>query len=114
MDKIALASQLIVAFSVLFVWVFRFDNIVKEFKQYGLSDLIRNSVGASKISLSALLIAGVFYPGLVVLSSLSMAFFMFCAQLAHIKVRNPLIKFIPSLLFLVLSLFIAAVNMGLL
>ena len=75
MDKIALASQLIVAFSVLFVWVFRFDNIVKEFKQYGLSDLIRNSVGASKISLSALLIAGVFYPGLVVFSSLSMAFF---------------------------------------
>jgi len=62
MDKIALASQLIVAFSVLFVWVFRFDNIVKEFKQYGLSDLIRNSVGASKISLSALLIAGVFLP----------------------------------------------------
>ena len=114
MDKIALASQLIVAFSVLFVWVFRFDNIVKEFKQYGLSDLIRNSVGASKISLSALLIAGVFYPGLVVFSSLLMAFFMFCAQLAHIKVRNPLIKFIPSLLFLVLSLFIAAVNMGLL
>jgi len=51
---------------------------------------------------------------LVVFSSLSMAFFMFCAQLAHIKVRNPLIKFIPSLLFLVLSLFIAAVNMGLL
>ena len=114
MDKIALASQLIVAFSVLFVWVFRFDNIVKEFKQYGLSDLIRNTVGASKISLSALLIAGFFYPGLVVFSSLSMAFFMFCAQLAHIKVRNPFIKFIPSLLFLVLSLFIAAFNMGLL
>ena len=114
MDKIALASQLIVAFSVLFVWVFRFDNIIKEFKQYGLSDLVRNMVGASKISLSALLIAGVFYPGLVLFSSLGMAFFMFCAQLAHIKVRNPLIKFIPSLLFLVLSLFIAAVNMGLL
>ena len=114
MDKIALASQLIVAFSVLFVWVFRFDNIIKEFKQYGLSDLVRNMVGASKISLSALLIAGVFYPGLVLFSSLGMAFFMSCAQLAHVKVKNPLTKYIPSLVFLTLSLFIAAVNWGLL
>jgi len=65
MDKIVIVAQLVVALSVLYVWVFRFDNIIKEFKQYGLSDLVRNMVGASKISLSALLIAGVFYPGLV-------------------------------------------------
>jgi hypothetical protein len=31
-----------IAISVVIVWVFRFDNIVKEFKQYGLSDLTRN------------------------------------------------------------------------
>ena len=114
MDKIALISQLIVAISVLFVWIFRFENIVKEFKEYGLSDLTRNVVGASKISLSALLIAGIFYPGLILFSSLFMAFFMLCAQMAHFKVRNPWAKFMPSLLFLILSLFIAAVNMGLL
>ena len=90
------------------------ENIIIEFKQYGLSDLIRNIVGASKISLSALLIAGIFYPGLILFSSLSMAFFMFCAQLAHIKVKNPWVKFIPSLIFLILSLLIAAINMGLL
>ena len=114
MDEIAVVAQLIVALSVLYVWVFRFENIIKEFKQYGLSDLVRNIVGASKISLSALLIAGIFYPGLVLFSSLSMAFFMFCAQLAHVKVKNPIAKYIPSLVFLVLSLFIAAVNWGLL
>lgn len=114
MDKILLAAQLIVAFSVLYVWIFRFENIIIEFKQYGLSDLIRNIVGAFKISLSALLIAGIFYPGLILFSSLSMAFFMFCAQLAHIKVKNPWVKFIPSLIFLILSLLIAAINMGLL
>lgn len=114
MDKIANVAQLFVALSVLYVWVFRFDNIMKEFKQYGLSDLVRNMVGATKISLSALLIAGIFYPGLVLFSSLGMAFFMFCAQLAHVKVKNPLTKYIPSLVFLTLSLFIAAVNWGLL
>lgn len=109
---IALIAQLIVAVSVLYVWVFRFDNIIKEFKQYGLSDIMRNIVGASKISLSALMIAGVFYPGLVLFSSLSMAFFMLCAQLAHIKVKNPWIKFLPSFIFLILSLFVTAVNLG--
>ena len=112
MEKIALIAQLIVAISVLYVWVFRFDNIIKEFKQYGLSDIMRNIVGASKISLSALMIAAVFYPGLVLFSSLSMAFFMLCAQMAHIKVKNPWIKFSPSFIFLILSLFVAAVNLG--
>ena len=113
MEKIALIAQLIVAISVLYVWVFRFDNIIKEFKQYGLSDIMRNIVGASKISLSALMIAGVFYPGLVLFSSLSMAFFMLCAQVSHIKVKNPFIKFVPSLIFLIMSLFIASFNCGL-
>lgn len=113
MEKIAVIAQLIVALSVLYVWVFRFENIIQEFKQYDLSDLVRNMVGASKISLSALLIAGVFFPGLILFSSLGMAFFMFCAQLAHIKVKNPITKYIPSFVFLVLSLFIAAVNWGL-
>jgi hypothetical protein len=39
--SIIVIAQLIVAVSVLVVWVFRFDNIVKEFKQYELSDLTR-------------------------------------------------------------------------
>jgi hypothetical protein len=38
------------------MWVFRFDNIVKEFKQYGLSDLTQTIV-ATKIVLATLLVA---------------------------------------------------------
>jgi methionine aminopeptidase len=41
MEVLSVIAQLIVAVSVLVVWVFRFDNIVKEFKQYELSDLTR-------------------------------------------------------------------------
>ena len=48
MENIAIAAQLIIAVSIVIVWVFRFDNIVVEFKQYGLSDLVRSVVGASK------------------------------------------------------------------
>ena len=54
MENLAVYSQIIIAVSVINVWVFRFDNIVKEFEQYGLSDMIRNIVGATKISLSTL------------------------------------------------------------
>jgi len=114
MEKIAIYCQIIIAVSVINVWVLRYDNIVKEFVQYGLSDLIRNVVGATKIALSTLLIVGIFYDKVVLISSLSMAFLMICAQLAHISVKNPLIKYIPSLTLLLLSLFVAGVNLGVL
>ena len=114
MENIATLAQLIIAVSILIVWVFRFDNIVIEFKQYGLSDLIRSMVGASKIALATLLVVGIFYKEVVFISALLMAFLMVCAQIAHIKVKNPLSKYIPSFLLLILSLFVAAVDYGLL
>ena len=110
MEQISLIFQLIVAVSVLYIWIFRYDNIVVEFKHYGY--LVRNFVGASKISISALLIMGVWYSEVTIYASLSMAFFMLCAQLSHLKVKNPFIKFIPSLIFLIMSLFVASFNFG--
>tara|TARA_B100000780_G_scaffold179992_1_gene126183 strand:+ start:149 stop:493 length:345 start_codon:yes stop_codon:yes gene_type:complete len=114
MENIAILAQLIIAISILIVWVFRFDNIVVEFKQYDLSDLIRSMVGASKIALATLLVVGIFYKEVVFISALLMAFMMVCAQIAHVKVKNPLSKYIPSFLLLILSLFVAAVDYGLL
>ncbi len=114
MEKMTILAQLIIAISIVIVWVFRFDNIVIEFKQYGLSDMIRSMVGASKIALATLLIVGIFYKEVVFISALLMAFLMLCAQIAHIKVKNPFSKYIPSFLLLILSLFVAAVESGLL
>ena len=114
MENISILAQLIIATSIIVVWVFRFDNIVVEFKQYGLSDLIRSMVGASKVSLDTLLVVGIFYEEVVFVSALLMAFLMICAQVAHIVVKNPLTKYIPSFLLLILSLFVAAVDYGLL
>jgi len=115
MENIAILAQLIVSISVIIVWVFRYDNIVEEFKHYGISDLLRNIVGASKISLATILIVGICYEmsDLLVASSLGMAFLMICAQYSHIKVKNPWIKFVRSFILLVLSLFIGAFNYGL-
>jgi hypothetical protein len=100
-------AQIVIAISVAYVWIFRFDIIVIEFKQFGLSDLIRNIVGASKIALATLLITGIWFPALVFIPALVMAFLMICAQFFHFKAKNPWLKHIPSLLLLALSLFIA-------
>ena len=113
MLELSLLSQLIVALSVFFVWTMRYDNVVKEFKEFGYSDLLRNFVGAFKISSATLLLAGIWYTDLILIGSISMAFFMFCAQMSHLKIKNPLIKFMPSLIFLLMSLFITAFNCGL-
>ncbi len=106
----SIIAQIIVAVSIGIVWIFRFDNIVKEFKQYQLNDLIRNLVGAAKISLSTLLITGIWYPSLTLVPSLLIALLMLCAQFFHFRVKNPFVKFLPSLLLLFLCLFIAAIS----
>jgi hypothetical protein len=112
MENLVIFAQIILALSVAYVWIFRFDNIILEFKQFGLSDVIRNLVGASKIALATLLITGIWYTNLVVYSSLGMAFLMVCAQIAHFKVNNPIIKHLPSFILLILSLLIAGLSSG--
>jgi DoxX-like family len=114
MPTFPILAQLIVALSILFVWTFRFGNIVKEFKQYGLNEVTRSIVGTSKIALSVLLIAGIWYPALVLIPALLLAFFMIAAQYFHFKAGNPWQKRIPSLLLLLLCLYIAAGSQGLL
>ncbi len=113
MINISILAQIAVALSIVFVWVFRFNNVEKEFKQYGLSDLTRNIVGASKLSLSTLLVAGIWYSDLVLIPALLLAFFMLSAQYFHFKVGNSMQKKLPSLVLLVLCLFIAAVALDL-
>jgi len=113
MNNYSIIAQVIVALSIAYVWIFRFDNIVKEFKQYGLSDLTRNLVGCSKIALSTLLVAGIWYSDLVLMPALLIASFMLSAQYFHFKIGNPWPKHIPSLILLILSLFISAVSLKL-
>lgn len=110
MENLLVIAILIVAVSIVIVWVFRFENIVKEFKDYGLSIFMRSAVGAAKIALATLLVAGIWYPSLIFVPALLMAFLMVSAQYFHFKVKNPLQKRLPSLFLLLLCLFIAAVS----
>ena len=113
MELLATVSQVIIAASIGTVWVFRFDNIIQEFEHFGLSTLIRSMVGASKISLATLLVAGIWYPELILISASGIAFLMICALFAHFSVRNPLPKYLPAFALLSLSVFLVATKMNL-
>ena len=107
MELLINVLQVTVGLSVAYVWTFRLDNVFKEFEQFGLSDLTRNAVGVSKISLATLLIAGIWFPPLILVPSICMIGFMICAQYFHFKAKNSFIKHLPSMILLLLSIIIA-------
>ena len=107
MENLVIITQLVLALSVAYVWIFRYDNVVKEFKQFGLNDITRNFVGASKIALATLLVAGIWHSSLVQIPAVLMGLFMISAQYFHFKIKNPFIKHLPSLLLLILCAIIA-------
>ncbi|MDB4347815.1 DoxX family protein, partial [Bacteroidia bacterium] len=86
MENLLILAQLVVAVSVVYVWTFRFHNVLKEFKQFGLSDLTRNFIGAIKISLATLLCVGIWHSSFVLIPSILMGLLMIGAQYFHFKI----------------------------
>jgi len=104
--------QLVIAASVAFVWIFRLDNIIKEFDEYRLPSVVRNMVGAAKISLATLLVAGIWYPALVFVPAVLMSLLMVCALIAHATVRHAWPRYVPALVLMLLSLDVSAATQG--
>lgn len=111
MNNLMVVLQIIVAVAVYYVWTFRMANVIKEFNQFGLNELMRNIVGNSKISLSALLLLGIWFPIIVPYAAGFMAFFMLSAQYFHFKNSSPLVKRLPSFLFLTACIIIVLISL---
>ena len=99
------------------VWLFRFNketpyrggdakNMIEEFATYGLDINIMYLVGALKIFASLGLIIGIFKTKVSAYSSLLMAILMIGAIYFHFKISDPAIKYFPSVLMLLCSIFI--------
>lgn len=95
----------LVAGSIYFVWVVRYQNIVEEFKYYGLPSWLRDLVGILKLSFALML----FSKHLLVnfLGASGIAALMLAAMATHWKVRNPFYKIAPSMSLMVICSFIA-------
>ena len=114
MQDLTIVLQALVAASIFFVWVVRYDNIIQEFKQYGLPDWLRDLVGILKLTFALLLLLGIQRASLATIGSLGIAGLMGCAFAVHLRVKNPAFKMLPALTLLVLSLIIAVTNYRLL
>jgi uncharacterized membrane protein YphA (DoxX/SURF4 family) len=115
MEWIPILIQLIIAVSIVNVWIIRFgkptswrggsaQNMKEEFRTYGLPHWFMTLIGASKLLLASLLIVGIWLPELVRPAAIGMAVLMLGAIAMHIKVKDSLIKSLPAFTFLVLSL----------
>ena len=115
MEWIKIAIQVIIAVSIFNVWIIRFGkptswrggsakSMKEEFEAYGLPEWFMKLIGFLKLTLAALLIAGIFVPDLIKPAAIGMAVLMLGAIVMHIKVKDSLVKSFPAFSFLVLSL----------
>ena len=114
MSIIGKAAQTAAALWILNVWFNRFDkdtgyrggdatNMVEEFEAYGLSEKTMYAVGATKVSLATLMLAGLRFSRLTQPASAALAALMVGAIGMHIKVKDPLKRSLPAMSVLALS-----------
>jgi len=110
MHDLAISLQALVAASIFFVWVVRYDNIVQEFRQFGLPDWLRDVVGILKITCALMLLVGIERQRFALIGGLGIAVLMGGAVVTHLRVKNGLFKMLPSLTLFVFSLVIAFIS----
>jgi hypothetical protein len=57
-------------------------------------------------------LTGIWYAELTLYAAMGMAAFMLAAQLSHLRVKNPFLQRLPSLVFLLMSVFVALFHYG--
>jgi uncharacterized membrane protein YphA (DoxX/SURF4 family) len=102
--------QALVAASVFFVWVVRYPNIVAEFQQWRLPDWLRDSVGIVKLTLALMLLIGIDRRQFAIGGGIGLSLLMLAAFATHLRVKNPIVKMLPSLTLLALSMLIVLIN----
>jgi hypothetical protein len=122
MKLIGKLAQAAAALWILNVWFNRFNkdtgyrggnatNMKEEFEEYGLSETTMYAVGAAKVSLAGLMLAGLVKPRVSRPASIGLALFMVGAIGMHIKVGDSVKRYLPALSVFSLST-IAAVLSG--
>ena len=114
METVVQVIQVIIALSLLLVWLARPNmktgyrggnakNLKEEFSVYGLPYWFMILVGILKVGFALLLIAGLWLPQFTLISAIAIAVLMAGALFMHIKVKDPLKKSLPALTLLLLS-----------
>ena len=119
---IGLILQAIVGLGLLNVWLLRREsatayrggeakNLKDEFATYGLPAPMFYIVGGLKIICGALLLVGFAYPPVVLPAAAVIAVLMMGAVAMHMKVGDPVSKYVPAALMLAMSGAICAISL---
>ena len=119
---IGLILQAIVGLGLLNVWLLRRQsatayrggeakNLKDEFAAYGLPAPMFYIVGGLKIVCGVLLLVGLAYPPVVLPAAAVVAVLMMGAVAMHLKVGDPVSKYVPAALMLAMSGAICAISL---
>ena len=119
---IGLILQAIVGLGLLNVWLLRRQsatayrggeakNLKDEFATYGLPAPMFYIVGGLKIVCGVLLLVGMAYPPVVLPAAAVIAVLMMGAVAMHLKVGDPVSKYVPAALMLAMSGAICAISL---
>jgi len=114
LNTIASVLQILVGLGLLNVWLLRRQsatayrggsakNLKEEFATYGLPAPMFYIVGGLKIICGVLLLVGLAYPPVVLPAAAVVAVLMVGAVVMHLKVGDPVTKYVPATLMLAMS-----------
>lgn len=115
MEYLIIALQLIVGLSLINVWLVQpkketpyrggdAKTIIEEFQVYGLPVWSVYLIGTIKVLLGVLLIAGIWFPELILPAATGLALLLAGSISMHLKIGDPLIKSFPAALFFLMCL----------
>ncbi|MEQ8842316.1 MAG: DoxX family protein [Acidimicrobiales bacterium] len=121
MNTIGKLAQTVAPLWILNVWFNRFNkdtgyrggdakNMKEEFAAYGMSETTMYAVGAAKVGLAGLMLAGHAEPKLTRPASIGLAAFMAGAIGMHLKVGDPVKRYLPALTVFTLATTSAILN----
>ena len=94
LDIIISLLKIFIVTSIFFVWVVRYQNIVKEFGEYNFPNWFRDIMGIIKLSACLMILNG--NPYLIIFSATILASLMLAAFFIHIRSKHTLLQMAPS------------------
>jgi hypothetical protein len=121
MITLSIILNLIIAFTLLNVWLVRFNkqtiyrggdstSMAEEFSTYGLPKWFMYSIGCMKVIIAILLIVGIWVNVLNFYCYISLCVLMLGSIIMHLKVKDKIIKSVPALSILTLLLLLLVKN----
>lgn len=122
MTTLTIILNLVIAFTLLNVWLIRrnkqtmyrggdANSMSEEFSTYGLPKWFMYAVGSLKVIIAFLLIIGIWISKLNMYSYILLALLMLGAIIMHLKVKDKIIKSVPALSLLTLLLLLIIINL---